>query len=133
MTDDPGAGASGHAGRPLSAGGARVLDGMCVLVPRTRVRAGLLAQRLRRLGADAVETVVSRLVPVDDPGPLLAALPGADAVVFADADEVAAVAGLLCQSDEDLRMLAGLTLVAAGDDAAAALSDLGLACARPAA
>ncbi|WP_322748795.1 MULTISPECIES: uroporphyrinogen-III C-methyltransferase [unclassified Frankia] len=52
-----GAGPSG-AGYPLA--------GVRVLVPRTRSRPGLLAARLRALGADAVETVVSRPGPVAD-------------------------------------------------------------------
>ncbi|WP_322759595.1 uroporphyrinogen-III C-methyltransferase [Frankia sp. Cr2] len=52
-----GAGPSG-AGYPLA--------GVRVLVPRTRSRPGLLAVRLRALGADAVETVVSRPGPVTD-------------------------------------------------------------------
>ncbi len=42
------------------------LAGVRVLVPRTRSRPGLLAARLRALGADAVETVVSRPGPVAD-------------------------------------------------------------------
>jgi uroporphyrinogen III methyltransferase/synthase len=112
---------------PLPAEDARPLAGVRVLVPRTRARPGLLADRLRRLGADAVETVVSRLVPATDPGPFLAALPGADALVLADADEVAAIAHLTRQAGGDVRMLAGLTLVAAGDEAAAALEGMGLA------
>ncbi len=44
----------------------RPLAGLRVLVPRTRPRPGLLAARLRALGADAVETVVSRPGPVAD-------------------------------------------------------------------
>ncbi len=126
-------GGDASAWRPLPAGGVRVLDGVRVLVPRTRARRGLLADRLRHLGAEAVETVVSRLAPVGDPGPLVAALPGADAFVFADADEVGAVAGLLRRSGEDVHVLADLTLVAVGDDAAAALGGLGLACVQLAA
>jgi uroporphyrinogen III methyltransferase/synthase len=137
---DPGTAASGGAATPSSrrlrpgsddpVDAARPLAGSRVLVPRTRARQGLLARRLRRLGADAVEAVVARLVPVADPGPLMAALPGADALVLADADEVAAVVGLLRQAGGDVRTLAGLTLVAAGDDAAATLDALGLVCVR---
>ncbi|WP_239394000.1 uroporphyrinogen-III C-methyltransferase [Frankia sp. CiP3] len=46
--------------RSASDGATRPLLGVRVLVPRTRARPGLLAARLRALGADAVETVVSR-------------------------------------------------------------------------
>jgi uroporphyrinogen III methyltransferase/synthase len=133
---EPGPGTGPEPGRereqpePGAGGRARLLAGVRVLVPRTRARRGLLARRLRRLGADAVETVVARLVPVADPGPLTAALPGADMLMLADADEVAAVVGLLRQAGGDVRTLAGLTLVAAGDDAATALDALGLTCVR---
>ncbi len=66
--------------RSPSDGATRPLLGVRVLVPRTRPRPGLLAARLRALGADAVETVVSR------PGPS-AAGPGSPlADVDADPD-----------------------------------------------
>lgn len=106
------------------------LTGVRVLVPRTRQRPGLLARDLRRQGADAVETVVSTLAPVPDASGLLTALPGADALVLADADEVAAVVSLLRGAGRDVRALAGLTLVSASDSAAVALEALGLATVR---
>ncbi|OAA26452.1 uroporphyrinogen III methyltransferase / synthase [Frankia sp. EI5c] len=106
------------------------LAGVRVLVPRTRARQGLLARRLRELGADAVETVVSSLVPATDGSPLRAALPGADGLVLADAEEVAATVALLRAAGTDVRALAGLTLVAASDSAAGALDRLGLVCVR---
>ncbi|WP_462185643.1 MULTISPECIES: uroporphyrinogen-III C-methyltransferase [unclassified Frankia] len=104
------------------------LAGIRVLVARTRPRPGLLARRLRQLGADAVETVVARPAPVEDAGAVLvAALPGADGLLLADADEVAAVVALLRRAGTDVRALAGLTLVAARGDAAESLDGLGLA------
>ncbi|EYT90219.1 uroporphyrinogen-III C-methyltransferase [Frankia casuarinae] len=104
------------------------LTGIRVLVARTRPRPGLLARRLRQLGADAVETVVARPAPVEDAGAaLVAALPGAGGLLLADADEVAAVVTLLRRAGTDVRALAGLTLVAAREDAAEALDGLGLA------
>lgn len=106
------------------------LRGIRVLVPRTRPRPGLLAARLRRLGADTVEAVVSERVPVADPRPFRDALPGADTLVLADPDEVGAVVTLLRRSGADIRVLAGLTLVAASPPAAAALESLGLTCVR---
>ncbi|ADP84266.1 uroporphyrinogen-III C-methyltransferase [Pseudofrankia inefficax] len=106
------------------------LAGVRVLVPRTRQRPGLLARDLRRQGADAVETVVSTLAPVPDASGLLAALPGADALVLADADEVTTVVTLLRGAGQDVRALAGLTLVSASDSAAVALESLGLATVR---
>ena len=106
------------------------LCGVRVLVPRTRQRQGLLARDLRRQGADVIETLVSTLAPVPDASQLLAALPGADALVLADADEVTAVVTLLRGAGRDVRALAGLTLVAASDSAAAALEALGLATVR---
>jgi uroporphyrinogen III methyltransferase/synthase len=112
---------------PASAG---PLVGVRVLIPRTRRRPGLLARDLRRHGADAVETVVSTVAPVPDATQLLAALPGADALVLADGDEVAAVTTLLRGAGRDVRALAGLTLVSASDSAATALESLGLATVR---
>jgi uroporphyrinogen III methyltransferase/synthase len=110
------------------AAGAAPLAGVRVLVARTRPRPGLLARRLRQLGAEAVETVVARPAPLDDAGAaLLAALPGAAGFIFADPDEVAAVAALLRQAGTDVRALAGLTLVAARPDVADALDAMGLA------
>ncbi|ABW15446.1 uroporphyrin-III C-methyltransferase [Parafrankia sp. EAN1pec] len=124
-----GQGGRASSGRPGVAGDAP-LAGIRVLVPRTRARQGLLARRLRELGGEAVETVVSRLVPTGDATPLREALPGADGLVLADSDEVAAVVSLLRGAGTDVRALAGLTLVAASASAAAALDALGLACAR---
>ena len=128
-------GGSGHVDRvalpaaPVALGGGP-LGGVRVLVPRTRQRQGLLARDLRRQGADVIETLVSTLAPVPDATQLLAALPGADALVLADADEVTAVVTLLRGAGRDVRALAGLTLVAASDSAAAALEALGLATVR---
>nr|WP_261557742.1 uroporphyrinogen-III C-methyltransferase [Frankia tisae] len=104
------------------------LAGVRILVARTRSRPGLLARRLRQLGADAVETVVAHPAPLDDAGAeLLAALPAAAGLVLADPDEVAAVVTLLRRAGTDVRALAGLILVAARPDAADALDALGLA------
>ncbi|WP_131771037.1 uroporphyrinogen-III C-methyltransferase, partial [Candidatus Frankia datiscae] len=108
----------------------RPLEGVRVLVPRTRPRPGLLAARLRALGADAVETTVSRPGPVTDPAPLLAALAGADALVLAGVAEVGAVVALLRRAVRDTRALAGLVLVAADPEAEVALEALGLSCVR---
>jgi uroporphyrinogen III methyltransferase/synthase len=108
--------------------GTRPLAGVRVLVARTRPRPGLLARRLRALGAEAVETVVARLAPVDDAATALtAALPGAAGLLFADPDEVAAVVSLLRRAGRDVRALAGLTLAAAGPGVTDALDALGLA------
>jgi len=114
--------------RPGVAGGP--LAGTRVLVPRTRDRPSLLARDLRRQGADVVETVVSTLAPVPDAGQFLDALPGADALVLADADEVSAVVALLRGAGRDVRALVGLTLVCASESAAVALDALGLASVR---
>ncbi|AEH11289.1 MULTISPECIES: uroporphyrinogen-III C-methyltransferase [Protofrankia] len=120
------------AGSPaVDAGAGRPLAGVRVLVPRTRPRPGLLATRLRALGADAVESTVSRPGPVADPAPLLAALTDADALVLAGVAEVAAVVALLRRAGHDIRALAGLVLVAADAEAEVALEALGLACVRP--
>jgi uroporphyrinogen III methyltransferase / synthase len=106
--------------------GVPVLAGVRVLVPRTRPRPGLLAARLRTLGADTVETVVSRQRPVGDPGPLLAALAGAGTLVLAGRAEVDAVARLLARAGMAQRALAGIVLLAADDEAAVALAARGL-------
>nr|WP_261568780.1 uroporphyrinogen-III C-methyltransferase [Frankia gtarii] len=104
------------------------LAGVRILVARTRPRPGLLARRLRQLGADAVETVVARPAPLDDAGAkLLAALPAAAGLVLADPDEVAAVVALLRRAGTDVRALAGLILVAARPNVTDALDALGLA------
>lgn len=125
------AGSVASAGLVASAGsagwGSRPLTGIRILVPRTRSRPGLLAGRLRRLGAEAVETIVSRPAAAGDGTGLVAALPGADRLLLADADEVAAIVTLLRRAGADVRALAGLALGAAGDEAAAALEALGLA------
>ncbi len=104
------------------------LAGVRILVARTRPRPGLLARRLRQLGADAVETVVAHPAPLDDAGAeLLAALPAAAGLVLADPDEVAAVVALLRRAGTDVRALAGLILVATRPDVTDALDALGLA------
>jgi uroporphyrinogen III methyltransferase / synthase len=121
-----GVGAGAASAEPSALFGARVL------VPRTRARAGLLAARLRALGADPVETVVSRLGPVDDPAPLLAALAGADALALAGAEEVDALVDLLRRAGRDVRALAGLELIAADPAAAAAFAARGLSAREPA-
>ncbi len=130
LTDD-GSGRVNPMARPAPVGADQgPLSGARVLVPRTRQRPGLLARDLRRQGAEAVETVVSMLAPVPDASGLLAALPGADALVLADADEVATVVALLRGAGQDVRALAGLTLVSASGSAADALEALGLATVR---
>jgi len=101
-----------------------------VLIPRTRDRTGLLAARLRALGAEPLEVVVSRLGPVEDPAPPLAALAGADALVLAGADEVDALVSLLLLAGRDVRALAGIQLLAADAEAEAALARRGLAARR---
>jgi uroporphyrinogen III methyltransferase/synthase len=70
-------------------------------------------------------------VPPDDPAPLLAALPGADALVLEGAAEVGAVVTLLRAAGRDVRALAGLTLVAVDEAAAGAFDVLGLTAVRP--
>ncbi|MCK9874788.1 uroporphyrinogen-III C-methyltransferase [Frankia sp. Ag45/Mut15] len=108
----------------------RPLVGVRVLVARTRARPGLLARRLRALGADAVETVVARPAPAggdDAAAALLTALDGVNAILLADPDEVAALVSLLRSAGTDVRALAGRTLVAAGPSAREALDSLGLA------
>ncbi|WP_131787712.1 uroporphyrinogen-III C-methyltransferase [Protofrankia symbiont of Coriaria ruscifolia] len=122
----------GSAADPPTAGADadRPLAGVRVLVPRTRPRPGLLAARLRALGADAVETTVSRPGPVTDPAPMLSALAGADALVLAGVAEVGAVVALLRRAGRDTRALAGLVLVAADPEAEVALEALGLSCVR---
>ena len=101
-----------------------------VLIPRTRDRTGLLAARLRALGAEPLEVVVSRLGPVEDPAPPLVALAGADALVLAGADEVDALVSLLLLAGRDVRALAGIQLLAADAEAEAALARRGLAARR---
>ncbi|WP_052914240.1 MULTISPECIES: uroporphyrinogen-III C-methyltransferase [Protofrankia] len=126
--DDPYGSAAGSPA--VDAGAGRPLAGVRVLVPRTRPRPGLLVTRLRALGADAVESTVSRPGPVADPAPLLAALTDADALVLAGVAEVAAVVALLRRAGHDIRALAGLVLVAADAEAEVALEALGLSCVR---
>ncbi|WP_175087918.1 uroporphyrinogen-III C-methyltransferase [Candidatus Frankia nodulisporulans] len=115
---------------PAPAVASRPLVGVRVLVARTRARPGLLARRLRALGADAVETVVARPAPAGDDdaaAALLTALDGVNAILLADPDEVAALVSLLRSAGTDVRALAGQTLVAAGPSAREALDSLGLA------
>ncbi|MCM3885013.1 uroporphyrinogen-III synthase, partial [Frankia sp. R82] len=93
----------------------------------TRPRPGLLARRLRALGADAVETVVARPAPASNAAAsLLTVLDGATAILLAHPDEVAALVSLLRAAGTDVRALAGQTLVAASSQVRDALDALGL-------
>lgn len=107
----------------------RPLFGRRILVTRPRNQAAELSDRLVSLGADAIEAPMIRIVPPDDPGPLLraAAEPESyDWIIFASANAVEAFMSALLQADRDVRSLKGPLLCAVGSGTGDALAQYGI-------
>lgn len=111
----------------------RPLWGRRILVTRARAQASGFLERLRRLGADAVELPVIAVEPVAERRELeasLVALRRAEAArryaVFSSANAVDLVWTAIESSGGDARDLGGVRLVAIGPETAAALARHGL-------
>jgi uroporphyrinogen III methyltransferase/synthase len=108
---------------------ARPLFGQRVLVTRTREQASALSDRLRALGADAVELPTIRIVAPEDWRPLdraIADLSSFDGIVFTSTNGVRYFWERLAVAGLDARALAGVRLAAIGPATAAALQSHGL-------
>jgi uroporphyrinogen III methyltransferase/synthase len=113
--------------------GQRPLLGRRVLVTRARAQASGFAERLVRLGADAVELPVIAVEPSVERADLERALRGLAQphargryAVFTSANAVTLVLDAMRDLDLDARLFAGTTLVAIGPETARALRDGGL-------
>ncbi len=109
------------------------LSGRRILVTRARAQAGAFADRLRALGAEAVELPVIAIEPTEEAedireGLLRLALPRAAGrfAVFTSANAVRLVLAALDETGHDARLFAGVTVVAIGPETAAALREGGL-------
>ena len=107
----------------------RPLSGRRVLVTRPRGQAAELVARLAAFGAEAVEAPMIRIVPPDDPAPLMAVAVGAagfDWIVFSSANAVDAFMTALLDGERDVRALAGPRLCATGTGTADRLARYGI-------
>ncbi|MEQ1574409.1 MAG: uroporphyrinogen-III C-methyltransferase [Vicinamibacterales bacterium] len=107
----------------------RPLFGRRVLVTRPRDQAADLVDRLAALGADAVEAPMIRIVPPEDPEPLLRAAAEPDAfdwIVFSSANGVDAFMAALVHGDRDIRALKGPRLCTVGTGTAERLARYGI-------
>ena len=109
----------------------RPLHGVSVLVPRTRQQAGELSERLRALGAEAVEAPTIAIEPAGDPDRLRTAIAsladGAyDWVVFTSTNAVESTWQHIDELGLDARLFAGVRIAAVGSSTADALAVRGL-------
>ena len=107
----------------------RPLFGRRVLVTRPRDQSAELVSRLAAMGADAVEVPMIRIVPPDDPGPLLRAATDPsvfDWIVFASANGVEGFMTALLDGERDLRALKGPKLCTVGTGTAERLARYGI-------
>jgi uroporphyrinogen III methyltransferase/synthase len=98
-------------------------------VTRMREQASVLSERLRTLGAEAIELPAIRILPPVDWGPLdraIASLATFDWMVFTSANGVRHFWGRLAVAGLDARALHGVRLAAIGPATAAALQRNGL-------
>jgi uroporphyrinogen III methyltransferase/synthase len=107
----------------------RPLHGEVVAVTRARAQASGLAERLRELGAEVVETPAIRIEPRPVEGELLEAVEriGEYALVcFTSPNGVRLLFEALASAGRDARALAGATVAAIGPGTAAALLEHGI-------
>ena len=107
----------------------RPLHGEVVAVTRARAQASGLAERLRELGAEVVETPAIRIEPRPVEGELLAAVEriGEYALVcFTSPNGVRLLFEALASAGRDARALAGATVAAIGPGTAAELLEHGI-------
>jgi uroporphyrinogen III methyltransferase / synthase len=99
------------------------LVGRRIAVTRARAQASGLARRLRRLGAEVVETPAIRIVERPGPPPDLTRY---DLVCLTSPNGVRALFGRLAAAGRDARALAGATVAAIGPGTARALAERGI-------
>ena len=107
----------------------RPLFGKRIVVTRPREQAREFVEQLERLGAEAIEAPLVRIVPVDDVTPLDEALDGiADFhwIVFTSGNAVDFFMQRLVAGAHDVRQLKGVRLCAVGPATAAHLAPFGL-------
>jgi len=102
----------------------RPLAGVRVAVTRARAQASGLAERLRALGAEALETPAIRIEPLDAEVPLDPS--GFDLVCLTSPNGVRALFARLAAGGRDARALAGATVAAIGPGTARALRAHGI-------
>jgi uroporphyrinogen III methyltransferase/synthase len=108
---------------------ARPLFGRRVLVTRPRHEAADLADRLVALGAEPIVAPTIRIVPPDDPMPLLRAAedPGVfDWIVFTSGNAVESFMQAVLDNHRDVRALKGPKLCAVGSSTADRLRSYGI-------
>jgi len=101
----------------------RPLAGLTVAVTRARAQASGLAERLRSLGATAVETPAIRIVAIDGPAP---ELQNYDLVCLTSPNGVRLLFERLAAAGRDARALAGTRVAAIGPGTAAVLREHGV-------
>ena len=99
------------------------LAGATIVVTRARAQASELAERLRRLGAEVIETPAIRIVPTAEPLP---SLEGFDLVCLTSPNGVSLLFERLSARGEDARALAGAVVAAMGPGTARALRERGV-------
>jgi uroporphyrinogen III methyltransferase/synthase len=107
----------------------RPLSGRRVMVTRPRGQTAELVDRLAALGAETIEAPMIRIVPPQDPTPLMSAAAGAagfDWIVFSSANAVDAFMTALLDGERDVRALAGPRLCATGTGTADRLARYGI-------
>ncbi|MGI8714956.1 MAG: uroporphyrinogen-III C-methyltransferase [Solirubrobacteraceae bacterium] len=101
----------------------RPLAGVSIAVTRARAQASGLAQRLRALGADAIEAPAIRIAPLAGPAPELERY---DLVCLTSPNGVRLLFERLATAGRDARSLAGARVAAIGPGTAAALREHGV-------
>jgi len=107
----------------------RPLAGKCIVVARNRRSSGALAEPLRALGAEVMEIPAISIEPLDDYGPLDAAIRQINAfdwMIFTSANGVEGFFERLTIAGQDSRALAGIRIVSIGPGTTAALEAVGL-------
>jgi len=108
---------------------ARPLFGTRVLVTRPRDQAAEMVDLLSIMGAETIEAPMIRIVPPEDPGPLLRAaddVESFDWIVFTSANSVESFMTALLDGVRDVRALRGPRLCAVGTGTAERLSKYGV-------
>jgi len=108
---------------------ARPLFGKRVLVTRPRDQAAEMVDRLTVLGAEAIEAPMIRIMPPNDPDPLLRAAANAGAfdwIVFTSANAVESFMTAFLDGTRDIRSLNGPRLCTVGSGTAERLARYGI-------
>src|SRR5688572_27126654 len=108
---------------------ARPLFGTRVLVTRPRDQAAEMVDRLTVLGAEAIEAPMIRIMPPQDPDPLLRAAANAgsfDWIVFTSANAIESFMTAFLDGSRDIRSLKGPRLCTVGSGTAERLARYGI-------